>query len=319
MQGYYETVGPDWTGVETPYQTAFMGVNPSPYCTEPMVPHPAILTPISLPDSSFHPSPALGHHSQTQEYPPQEYRYSISDSVQPQGLGISAPFPSEYPRTTAPTTNYIYAPNDTQYGMGYTPSMSPSAPAHKRMKRTFILPHPEGIERMKHERSQSTPARMPRKPRAPGRGRRDPKAEEEDAFVEDLREQNVAWKMVRQLYSERFNKDASEARLQMRLLRRRKERLARWDDRDVQLLISASEMWEVEKYQFVAEKMKVMGSTKHYTPEQCKAQLCHLESKLRPQAQDSSSDSPSVISDPADSPTIPLSTSRKRARPESED
>lgn len=224
-----------------------MGVN-TPYCTEPMVP-PAILTPISLPDSSFRPSPAVSHHPQ--EYSSQEYRYNINDPVQPQGLGISAPFPSEFPRTTAPNANYIYAPEDLQYGMGPTPNMSPQGPPAKRMKRTSsttpsrdtpinILPHPEGMERMERERQsgQGTPLTYPR-PRAPGRGRRDPQAEEEDAFVEGLRQQNLAWKVVREMFRQRFNKDASEARLQMRLLRRRKERLARWDDHDVSTLPAA--------------------------------------------------------------------------------
>lgn len=227
-----------------------MGVPPSPYCTEPMVPHPAILTPISLPDNSFHPSPALSHHSQ--EYPSQEYSYGINNPAQPQGLGITAQFPSEYPRTSAPVANYAYAPSDPHYTVGYTPNMSPAAPAPKRMKRTSsdmrtpsrdtrtplsILPDPEGVERLERERSQSTPAPalMPPKPRAPGRGRRDPNAEEEDAFVEELREQNISWKAIRAKYYERFKKDATEARLQMRLHRRQANRQARWEEHDVSM------------------------------------------------------------------------------------
>lgn len=220
-----------------------MGVNP-PYCTEPMVP-PAILTPISLPDHSFRPSPALSHHSQ--EYGSQEYRYSISNSMTPQGLGITAPFPSDFPRTTASNANYVYAPDNLQYGMGQTPNISPQGPPPKRMKRApskppsrgapiNILPHTEGVQRMERERqhSQSLPVQH-LLPRAPGRGRRDPQAEEEDAFVEGLRQRNLAWKVVREMFRERFNKDASEARLQMRLLRRRKERLAHWDNHDVSM------------------------------------------------------------------------------------
>lgn len=73
------------------------------------------------------------------------------------------------------------------------------------------------------------------RPRAPGRGRKDPQAEEEDLYVEQLREQNFAWKAIREMFRQRFQKDASEARLQMRLLRRRKERLARWDENDVSM------------------------------------------------------------------------------------
>jgi hypothetical protein len=39
------------------------------------------------------------------------------------------------------------------------------------------------------------------------------------------------------MFREKFNKDASEARLQMRMLRRRKERLARWDENDVSMCV----------------------------------------------------------------------------------
>lgn len=214
----------------------------TPYCTGSMVP-PTILTPISVADSSVRPSPALSHHSQ--EYCPQEYHYNINDSVQPQGLGISAPFPSEFPRTTAPNANYYYAHENLQRGLCQTPNMSPQGPSPKRMKRTAsrtpsrdtpvnILPNPEGVERMERER-QSGHA-TPLRPRAPGRGRRDPQAEAEDRFVEELRNQNYPWKIVRDMFQAHFGKDASEARLQMRLLRRRKERMTRWDDDDVSML-----------------------------------------------------------------------------------
>lgn len=211
----------------------------------------SILTPISLPDQSFRPSPVLSHHSQ--EFSPRDYQYGINDSMsQPQGLGISAPFPADYPRTTAPSNSYVYAPDDAHYGRGQNPIMSPSGPPTKRLKRTpsqtpsrdipiNILPHPEGVQRMERERHtvRNSPLPHPR-PRAPGRGRRDPQAEAEDAFVEGLRQQNLAWKVVREMFRQRFNKDASEARLQMRLLRRRKERLARWDDNDVSRCPSCS-------------------------------------------------------------------------------
>lgn len=71
--------------------------------------------------------------------------------------------------------------------------------------------------------------------RAPGRGRRDPQAEDEDAFVEELRDRHTAWKVVRQEFQERFKKDASEARLQMRLHRRYRERMVRWEESDVSM------------------------------------------------------------------------------------
>lgn len=219
-----------------------------PYCSEPVV-HPNILTPVSLPDSSFHPSPVVNH--QSQEFHPQEYRYVNDPIAQPHGLGICAPFPSEYPRTSAPNTvNYAYAQDHLHYGMGQTPVTSPRAQPPKRRKRTpsktpsrdtpvNILPHPDGMVRMERDRerrnNQPSPPILPPKPRAPGRGRRDPQAEEEDVFVENLREQGYAWRVIRDLFCEHFNKDASEARLQMRLGRRKKERSSRWEDADVSM------------------------------------------------------------------------------------
>lgn len=220
-----------------------MGVNQQ-YCTEPLIP-PSVLTPISLPDSSFRPSPALSHHSQ--DYHAQEYQYSINESISaPQGLGISAPFPSEFPRTSAPNASYMYAPENTMMGMGQTPNMSPQAPQPKRAKRNSsqqpprepisIAPNPEGMRQMERERMHGQPSpQLPPRPRAPGRGRRDPQAEDEDSFVETLRDQGVAWKVIREMFMQHFNKDATEARLQMRHLRRKRERVARWDESDVSM------------------------------------------------------------------------------------
>jgi hypothetical protein len=118
-----------------------------------------------------------------------------------------------------------------------TPGRSPAASPNNRIndrviKRTrAILPNPNGMNR---ELKNVAPLYLPKK-RASSRGRRDPQAEEEDAFVESLRNQNVAWKRVREEYSQRFHKDASEARLQMRLLRRQRERTTHWDKSDVSM------------------------------------------------------------------------------------
>ncbi|KAJ5661048.1 uncharacterized protein N7484_000420 [Penicillium longicatenatum] len=331
---YYD-VGPDWTGVETPEFQAYLGANA--YCTEPIGPS-ALLTPVSLPDSSMRPSPALSHHS---EYAP-EYQY-INNSIAPQGLGITAPFPTDFP-VSAPTlnTSYIYAPDELQqleYGLPtYTSSMSPQMhsqtqahiPAPRRKRRApsqsrshtpsrdtpiNILPHPEGIERMERERlNPRPPPQLYPRPRAPGRGRRDPQAEAEDMFVEELREQNTAWKVVRELYRERFDKDASESRLQMRLKRRREQRNTHWEDHDVQLLINASAMWEKEKFRFIADKMKELGASKDYTPDQCKLQLRVID--VKQYYRNMGSASPSAMTDP---PRSLKPKSRKRARVQSLD
>ncbi|KAJ6171897.1 hypothetical protein N7470_000964 [Penicillium chermesinum] len=322
VSSFYDNLQPQWPGVETTptFHPPFLGH--AAYCTESLVPS-TILTPISLPDSSFRPSPALSHHSP--DYAPQDYRFTISESTQPQGLGITAAFPSEYPRTTAPSASYVdYAPDDLQYGLGDSSSISPQGPPLKRVKRALsqssahedsktVLPNPGGTERTEQKKKKTSPpaAHSTTAPR-PGRGRRDPQAEEEDDFVEELRNQNTAWKVVREMFRGRFNKDASEARLQMRLLRRR-ERLQRWDEQDTQLLLNAAEIWEAKKYHFIAEKMKELGSTKDYSPKACKAQLKILESKQ----QGTRSVSPSALSDYQLSPTIPAS--RKRTRPHSQE
>ncbi|KAJ5986296.1 hypothetical protein N7451_010661 [Penicillium sp. IBT 35674x] len=340
VPSFYD-VEPNWAGVETPeFQAAFLGVN-APYCPEPIGPS-ALLTPVSLPDSSFRPSPGVSHHSQ--EYVP-EYQY-IGNSIAPQGLGITAPFPNDFPVSSAAnlSTSYIYAPDDYQqleYGLPTnTSSMSPQmqsqtqmqtqglaprrrrrAPSQSRSHTPSrdtpinILPHPEGIERMERERlNPRPPPQVHPRPRAPGRGRRDPQAEEEDAFVEELREKNTAWKVVRELYREKFHKDASEPRLQMRQNRRREKRNARWEDHDVQLLISASAMWEKEKYRFIADKMKELNASKEYTPHQCKVQLRLIETNNYRQSMEIAS--PSAMTDPPRSPPA-IPRSRKRARPQS--
>ncbi|KAJ5774276.1 hypothetical protein N7457_009172 [Penicillium paradoxum] len=325
MAEYYENIPTQWPGIEA---SPFGGINP--YCTEPLVP-PSVLTPISLPDSSFGPSPALSHHAH--DYRSQEYQYAINDSLHPpQGLGISAPFPSNFPRTSAPNAAYLYAPvaNDIPHGMVQTPSQSPQGPSpSKRAKRpssntpsrepisntpVSIAPNPEGVLRMEYDRqnSQPSPHILP-KIRAPGRGRRDPQAEDEDAFVEELRLEHTAWKRVREEFQKKFNKDASEARLQMRLLRRQRDRMARWDDSDVELLNHALEIWERDKFRFLSNKLKELGATRLYSPDQCRTQLRFLEAKQQHRDRASAS-SPSAMSDPA--PTTP-SVSRKRPRAQS--
>ncbi|KAL4808917.1 hypothetical protein BDV18DRAFT_133474 [Aspergillus unguis] len=269
LDEYYEDINTNWTGpyaaVSNPYNA------PNEY-------HPSVvLTPISLPDGSYAPtrtSPVLSHHSQ-------EYQYPVSDSVGHHGLGITTtPYPSEL------TGN----PN---YGLGIAPSgytirdntFSPQ-PAKKRVRReskqsvqrelpVTILPHPEGVQRLEEQRRQSY-ADPSTQRRTSGRGRKDSKqAEEEDDYVEHLRGQGYSWKVVVEMFREKYGTDVSEAGLQMRQSRRRKEReaQARWGKHDVQALLRARQYWEQEKYRFIADKMKEFGATNSFTPEQCEAQL----------------------------------------------
>ena len=234
-------------------------VNPNnPYSTAAF-PASSILTPISLPDSSFanaRTSPVLSHHSQ-------DYQHSFNDPTHrhhphhhqqqhqhhhPHGLGITAAFPGDYPQAVAPGLGYpseVMEHPARETGYSPSPQRPPKRQRRGDHRRTpsgreapiNILPDPEGLQRLQHEQQQrnQAEAQTHQRPRAPGRGRKDPQAEEEDFYVEQLREQNFAWKVVREMFRQKFHKDASEARLQMRLLRRRKERLARWDENDVSM------------------------------------------------------------------------------------
>ncbi|EKV07828.1 hypothetical protein PDIG_62680 [Penicillium digitatum PHI26] len=254
---YYEDLSAHWPVMPA---TPFLG-SISPYCTESLV-QSSLLTPISLPDNSFHPSPAISQHSQG--YHAQDYQYNFNDPVSaPLGLGISAPFPSDFPRSSAPSPAYLYAPDpsDIPHGVAQTPSPSSQGPPPAKRARIpsldtaslektsnkpiNIAPNPEGVLRMEQNRqhTQPTPHILP-KIRAPGRGRRDPQAEDEDAFVEELRDRQTAWRVVRQEFRERFNKDASEARLQMRLHRRLRERMVRWEESDVSMYLPRSTWYE---------------------------------------------------------------------------
>ncbi|KAJ5615856.1 hypothetical protein N7537_000970 [Penicillium hordei] len=324
MTEYYEGIPAHWPTMPA---TPFIGVT-SPYCTEPLAPN-SLLTPISLPDGSFRPSPAISSHSQG--YHTQEYQYSLNDPLSaPLGLGISAPFPSDFPQSSAPDTAYLYAPDPSgrQHGVTQTPSQSPQGPPAKRARLpsletplreqpsnspVSIAPNPEGVLRMEQDRQHVQPtSHILPKIRAPGRGRRDPQAEDEDAFVEELRDRHTAWKVVRQEFRERFNKDASEARLQMRLHRRLRERMVRWEESDIKLLIDAHGIWARDKFHYLSDKMKELGGTRLYSPDQCRTQLRLLDAKK--QHRDRSSESPSAMSDPAPmTPTV----SRKRPRAQS--
>ncbi|EAL87394.1 conserved hypothetical protein [Aspergillus fumigatus A1163] len=285
LDEYYEPLPPQWSC--SPY----LAMNHPNSTTAAAYPSAAILTPISLPDSSFiqaRPSPVVSHRSQ-------EYQYNISETVAQHGLGITAPFPSDFPRTVTAGLGHAI----DQYDFGHAEAtLSPHPPPAKRARRSSpkaassnretpvsILPHPEGLQRLEQERRQGhIDLHSHHRSRAPGRGRRDPQAEEEDAFVEGLREQNLAWKVIREMFREKFNKDASEARLQMRMLRRRKERLARWDEHDIPLLIRARDHWKREKYRIIAQKMRDLGARGTYTPQQCEAQLKDMEAESRERA-----------------------------------
>lgn len=239
MDEYLENMPSEWprTGA-TPYNYS--------YCTAAFS-APGLLTPISLPGSSFGDtrlSPVLSHHSQ-------EYQYGVGEAALPQsGLGLSGPFPSNYPM--AATAGLELAPANVFYDTRET-THSPQRQPARRTRRSarstppiretpvLIRPHPEGLQRLEEERRQYDLEQQ--RARASGRRRRDPQAEEENAFVESLRDQGMSWKTIRERYRERFNKDAAEASLQMRMTRRRKERQARWDEDDVStcpLLLSTS-------------------------------------------------------------------------------
>ncbi|KAL3474210.1 hypothetical protein BJX99DRAFT_260632 [Aspergillus californicus] len=288
MDGYYGGLPAQWHDLER----SSYGAVSNPYNAPTAYHASAILTPISLPDNSYahpRPSPAISHHSQ-------DYHYPVSESIGHHGLGITTSYPSELTRD--PNSGLGIAPGGYIYK---EETFSPQPSTKKRPRRgsrqsgsreppVNILPHPEGLQRLEQERRYSQSDTHPQRPRAPGRGRRDPQAEEEDAFVESLREQNLAWKVVREMFRERYNKDATEARLQMRQLRRRKDRQPRWDEHDVtfqlQVLLRARHYWEDEKYKLIAQKMTEFGATTFFSAEQCKTQLDYIDGREREREQE---------------------------------
>lgn len=205
----------------------------------------AALTPVSLTDSSYYPaqpSPALSSHS--------DYPYPAAEDHSPvnPGLGISSPYPPMIP-SSHPSYSYAsgqmemgsygsdvhYRVSDTHRAKRMRTMRPSSGTPPARQSPVRILPHPDGLQRLEQERRQGqlseSPQRETQRPR-PTRGRRDPQAEEEDAYVESLRAQNLSWKVVAEMFRERFGKNSTEARLQMRMLRRRKSAAA-WQEADV--------------------------------------------------------------------------------------
>uniref|UniRef100_A0A093UY39 Myb-like domain-containing protein n=1 Tax=Talaromyces marneffei PM1 TaxID=1077442 RepID=A0A093UY39_TALMA len=256
-----------------------------------------VLTPISLADSPYmqpRPSPGLSHHSQ-------EYPY-IDDTVVSQGLGITSSYHDYIPApSSSPSFGYQHPQHHEQqqqqqtmdfynYGSTHTGSYALELTSSKRPKRQMIpntlssqrnspvriLPHPDGLQRLEHERRGGQIVdpnqQEPQKTRPAGRGRRDPQAEEEDAFVENLRAQNLSWKIVAEMFRERYGKNTSEARLQMRMLRRRKSAAA-WQEADIQLLHKAYKYWQTEKFRIIADKLQDLGASQEYAEEQIQSQL----------------------------------------------
>jgi hypothetical protein len=225
-----------------------------------------ILTPISLAENPYlqtRQSPALSHHSH--EYP----YHGVDENAVQQGLGITSAYHDLVAPTSSPNYGYHQQNNhhhqQQQHHHNHRHSMEfggygsehglDSPPLHQvkhprrptsgstpplRSSPVTILPHPDGLQRLEQERRhgyvvESQQREQPRS-RPSGRGRRDPQAEEEDAFVESLRAQNLSWKIVAEMFRERFGKSSTEARLQMRMLRRRKSAAA-WQEADVSMCI----------------------------------------------------------------------------------
>ncbi|KAL4925574.1 uncharacterized protein BDV17DRAFT_181706 [Aspergillus undulatus] len=280
MDPYYGGYNSQWPSsyVGNPYNA------PAPYQNQ------VILTPISLPDNSYahtRTSPVVSHHSQ-------EYQYPVSDSFANQGLGITTSLPSELVQD--PGFHHGIAPT------GYAPreeTHSPQPPPKRRTRRgsrqsttrgapVSIAPDPEGLQRLEEQQRQQNYAELnPQRARASGRRGRSQQAEEEDQFVARLRARQVPWKEVVRQFTEKFGKVIeSEATLQMRLNRWVKAREARgWEEHDVQLLLRARDLWQQEKYKFIAQKMTEFGATNTFTPEQCEARLDYIEAQERERAE----------------------------------
>ncbi|KAL4935551.1 hypothetical protein BDV06DRAFT_125809 [Aspergillus oleicola] len=269
LDPYYGNYNAHWP---SSYET----VN-NPYNAPIAYQNPAILTPASLPDSSYahtRTSPVVSHHSQ-------EYQYPVSTDAM--GLGITTPYPSEL--TQNATYGLEIAP------LEYSSRESP-APASRRKTRrgsrqsvtreapVTILPNPEQQRQLDQQRLRDRT--QPERARAPARGRRNPEAEEEDAFVEMLRLKRFSWKEISRQFKQRFGREASEPSLQMRLNRRQNAQRARgWEEHDIQVLLRARDFWEREKFKLISQKMTEFGATTTFTPRQCEMQLDWIDSQAR--------------------------------------
>lgn len=210
-----------------------------------------VFTPISLPDGTFtharqSPVPVPSHDSPA-------YHLNVDASVPPpQGLGITAPFSSGFPPAMAPSLDY--PPEDTteyEYNIPEAAQAAEPEPARRSRRTTqrntpmrgapvSILPHPEGLQRLEQERQQSQSqlgSQIQQQVPPSGRGRRDPQRDEEHEFVNRLRDEGISWKVIAQMFSEKFNKPSTPAQLQMRRTRQR-ERPARWDENDVSMCVA---------------------------------------------------------------------------------
>ena len=226
---------------QSPYMAASMPYSAATTTTT------AAMTPVSLTDSSYYPaqpSPALSSHS--------DYPYPAVEAPSPvnPGLGLSSPYapmiPSSHPSYSYTSgqmemgsygSDVHYKVSDTHRAKRMRTMRPSSTTPPARQSPVRILPHPDGLQRLEQERRQGqiseSPQRETQRPRTT-RGRRDPQAEEEDAYVESLRAQNLSWKVVAEMFRERFGKNSTEARLQMRMLRRRKSAAA-WQEADVSM------------------------------------------------------------------------------------
>jgi hypothetical protein len=179
----------------------------------------------------FHPSVGLDDHSQG---------YLHNDTA-PRGITspyhyyiLATSFGYQHPNQQLPQHQTMEFHN---HGSSHTSSPyalgQPSAKQIKRPKQQMtsntlavqrnspvrIQPHPDGLQRLERERREGQKIRPHRNLK--GLARRHPKAEEEDAFVEELRAECFSWKIVAEKFREQYGKDTSVERLQMRMTRRK--------------------------------------------------------------------------------------------------
>ncbi|RMJ24707.1 hypothetical protein PHISP_04434 [Aspergillus sp. HF37] len=224
-----------------------------------------VFTPISLADGTFthasqSPVPIPGHDSP-------DYHLNVDVSVPPpQGLGITAPFSSDFPPAMAPSLDYPPEEATTEYN---TPEAlrQQNQRDEAAARRSGTHPFEARPQLGSQIQQQVSPS---------GRGRRDRQRGEEHEFVNRLRDEGISWKVIAQMFSEKFNKPSTPAQLQMRRTRQR-ERPARWDENDIALLIRARDQFERKKYRMIAQKIQEFGARRVYTAAQCEAQLRSLD------------------------------------------
>ncbi|KAI1975696.1 hypothetical protein LOZ53_006813 [Ophidiomyces ophidiicola] len=258
--------------------------------------NPALLTPISAPNSAYlgHRQPP-SHHSHSHSH--DLHYHNISSSGVPHGLGISTlgymqPGMVLYDQPHGTISEHSpyehHAPplraHADRSSCDRASRAGTSQPISARSTPVAIAPNPLGVKQLEHERrgqelEAQRPSRRTRRPR-----RRSSILDEETSLTLQLREQNIPWNEVVKRVNAAFGGNHNASRLQMRITRL-KQRMREWSEDDIQALLSAHSYWETDKFEIIAHKvsptMQGYKTTRGWTASECQQKWQELHSEAR--------------------------------------